>query len=219
MQKAVSDGPATIHNAHFSNLDLAQKELAYDTCRRSLFIDRFLPDGTGLNQIMNNSCHEQGDFCCAIYSISKAQTKGEPQVVLERTGVVSDRPIKITKKYLFYPKDNSITVTYELKNLSKATVLLNFAPEINLSLTSDDICKEMGSTSTITLSDDVEKIKIALRLKKPADKVYRYSVRTVSQSEKDIEENYQATCILPVFNLTLKSNKEETIEITLVEGR
>lgn len=211
-----TETPSTIHDSHFSTQDIISKELYYDDLRRVLFIDHFLPDGLNLKQVCCNLYQEQGDFVNADYRPLRAEEKGQPYLEIEREGSINQRPLRLVKRFSFYPQGNRLSLRYELTSLSRHPLLLNFAPELNFSLTGDDINQEYSQIDSVTLYDKIEKLKIEINFSEKTQRVFRYCVCTVSQSERDIEQHYQASCILPVFGFRLNGKKTKSVGIDII---
>lgn len=213
---ADEDAPSTIHQSSFSNRQISSKELSYDSCRRALFIDRFLPDGLTLNQACRNLYQEPGDFSSGEYRILKAKEKGRPYIEMEREGSVAQSPLKLVKRFLFYPEKNMLSVRYAITSFVARPLVLNFAPELNFSLTKDDINEECEAVDSLILCDKIEGLNIELNFSEKTQRLFRYCVHTVSLSESGVEENYQATCVLPLFRLELTKEKTRAIGLDLI---
>lgn len=212
------DTPSTIHDSRFSNQDIKSKQLYYDSHRRVLFIDHFLPDKLNLKQVSCNLYQEQGDFIDSAYRMLKVEEKDKPYIEIERKGTVNQKPLRLIKRFSFYPQKNRLRVRYELVSLSRHPLVLHFAPELNFSLTQDDINEECSAIDSLILYDKIKKLNLELNFSEKAQKVFRFCVCTVSQSERGLEENYQASCILPVFRFKLGKEETKAVRIDLISS-
>jgi len=207
--------PATIHKEHFSNPDLVSKELYYDTSRRALFLDHFLPEKIAMRQLVSNHFKDQGNFVNRQYTSAGVEDGQITSVRLVCNGHVNKNPVSISKRFIFDPQKDVICVEYDIRNDSQKTLVLHFAPELNFSLTKDSTREELGDVDSLGLEDKVLDIGVDLGFSQKANKLFRYCVYAISQSEKDIEKHYQATCVVPVFNITLDKNKSKSLSITV----
>lgn len=210
-----AEAAATIHENHFSNEKLKSKVLRYDDTRRAMCIDRFIDDSISIGKLADNTYEDKGDFVNSRYSCTKVDTKKDPCVELQRQGTVNQKPLKLQKRFIFHPDSSRVTVEYELTNMSKDMSKFCFAPELNFSLTQDKVSKEMASTDSLLVEDKIRSIRMEITFSEKADRVFRYPVETVSQSEKDIEKNYQASCVIPVFIISLKGQKSRSLSIDI----
>ncbi|MBL7171073.1 MAG: DUF1926 domain-containing protein [Candidatus Omnitrophica bacterium] len=205
--------PASIHEHHLSGQETASKRLIYDNHRRGLFLEHFLPDGLGLKEVSGNRYQEQGDFINSHYNKVNLEIEKNPYIEIEREGQAGLKEIKVVKRFLFFPDKDSVSVRYEITSLSSGRLHINFAPELNFALTQDDTKKELLSADSLILDDKIENLKIEISFSEKAGKVYRFPIYTISQSEEDIKQNYQASCILPVFSFALNKSESKTITI------
>ena len=190
-----------------------KKDIFYDIYRRSSFIDHFLSNETTLNQLSKNKYQEEGDFAGANYNI--VNKKHASIVTLKRRGLVDNKSIELKKTFSFNKEAHFIKVSYSIKNLSNKRISINFAPEMNFSITQDDIEETVKQLDSFQIRDKIEQIKIDFNFSKKADKIFRYPVYTLSQSQKDPEKSYQATCVIPLFNVIIDSNSTKIIHLEL----
>jgi alpha-amylase len=212
---AANQGPATIHDMQFSNTSLKSKVKYYDDRRRTLCLEHFLPEGVGLDEVSYNLYEDEGDFINGSYKVVRIGKDENPYIELERKGLVKNKPLKLSKKFIFSPNTSRVEVQYEINNISAHSLKLNFAPELNFSLTHAEDPQAFSSIGSLGLFDKVEDIRINIKFSEKTKKLYKYSVNTISQSEKDIEEHYQATCVMPVFTINLAKKEKKTIQIEI----
>ena len=161
-----------------------------------------------------NKYQEEGDFAGANYNI--VNKKHVSTVTLKRRGLVDNKSIELKKTFSFNKEAHFIKVSYSIKNLSNKRISINFAPEMNFSITQDDIEETVKQLDSFQIRDKIEQIKIDFNFSKKADKIFRYPVYTLSQSQKDPEKSYQATCVIPLFNVNIDSNSTKTIHLELI---
>jgi len=191
------------------------KGLCYDRYLRVLFLDHFLADNTKLEEFMHNKYKDKGNFAASPYSRPKIGLPKAPYIEIGKRGFIGPQLVSLRKRFILFPESDRLSIKYKIANLSSKPIKTNFAPELNFSLTQDDTKEELNSVGSLALADKVENFKIDLCFSQKAKKLFRFPVRTISQSEKDIEENYQASCILPVFDLIIDKNITKTITIDL----
>lgn len=190
------------------------RHIHYDSYRRALFIDRFLEDNITHADLISGRYRDRGSFSSSAYNIVKTEAP-KATVKLKSRGRVRSLPVQMDKIFDFKRQQKGLVVKYRIKNLSAKRINLNFAPEMNFSLTSYDKKERFKSAGRITLRDDIEDIDLAIDFSKKAKDIFIYPVKTISRSQKEPEYNYQATCIMPVFSLPIKGNGSRVITITL----
>lgn len=213
--ETLSAEPTTIHSERFADKSIIFKKLNYDILRRSAFIEHFAGDDICIENIADNSYKEHGDFAGSRYKILKTEFVNQHSVKLYRDGIVDSKKVSLIKSFLFSPSKEEFSVKYEISNNSSDNLSIGFAPEMNFSLTKDDIKEELKKCGGLNLKDSVHNFNIDISFSIKANSVYRYCVFTVSQSERDIEENYQATCLLPIFNINLEPSSVYVLSIVI----
>jgi len=191
-----------------------RKDIYYDNYRRRLFIDRFLEDNVTPDELLSNSYKDRGKFADAPYDIVRT---GQPEgtITLRRRSCAYNKSIQIDKTFITGKQGNCLVVKYRVRNLSLSRVKLNFAPEMNFSLTSDKIRERPRSLNKLLLRDKIEGFKLAITFSRKAKDIFRYPVNTVSQSQQEPDYNYQASCVIPVFDMSIDRNRSKHITITL----
>ncbi|MDD5503700.1 MAG: DUF1926 domain-containing protein [Candidatus Omnitrophica bacterium] len=179
----------------------AKKKVFYDNYRRGLFIDHFLSPDISLKSLKHNQYRECGDFAQARYQVS--DTRPADGISVFRQGIVDGRQIVLRKVFTFGKEKETVRVNYQFDNLSSKSLEFLFAPELNFSITQDDRETSIPNTESIKFHDKIEGIRVDLDFSQPAFPVFRYPVYTLSQTQEGLEDNYQATCIIPVFRLSV----------------
>ena len=191
-----------------------RKGIHYDNYRRKLFIDRFLEDNVGLDELLCNSYKDRGRFAEASYDIIRTE-QPEGAVTLSKRSTAYNRSIQIDKTFIIRKQGDCLEARYCIRNLSSRGVRLNFAPEMNFSLTSDRIKEGTHSLDQLLLQDTIEGFKLAITFSRKAKDIFRYPVNTISQSQEEPDYNYQASCVVPVFDMFIDNNSNKYITIKL----
>jgi alpha-amylase len=165
-----------------------------------------------------------GDFLNAPYDAKKTKDK----VILTRKGNVDGRAVMLTKEIGINNK-KEIEVSYILKNLSKEAIDADFGIEFNLTmpyLNSDRYnyfadnkilasLNEKGSIpnpGSFSIKDSKRGLDINLKFSEKPQEVRYFPVKTVSQSERAYELNYQCSCILARWRI----DSSPTFQVMLV---
>ena len=191
-----------------------RENIYYDSYRRKLFTDLFLEDGVGLEALLANSHKDRGDFANASYEIIRTN-QPKAAVALRRRSTAYNKLIQIDKTFFIIKQDDCLVAKYCIKNLSSSRVRLNFAPEMNFSLTSDTITERLYCLKRIILQDNIEGFRLAITFSREAKDIFRYPVKTVSQSQNKPDYNYQESCVVPVFDMIIDNNCIKYITIKL----
>ena len=217
----------TIHEDTKSIDPLLKSEFCYDNYIRGCLVDHFMDKLITIDDFMDCKSQELGDFVNTVYKAKKEKDK----VVLTREGKVSGKAVSITKEIKLKGK-KEIEVSYSLKNLSKAAVNSVFGVEFNLTmpyLNSDKynyFCRdrilnnlnEKGCTSntdSFSIKDYNKELDINFTFSKKPESIWYFPVKTVSQSERAYELNYQSSCVLPRWDVKITSGKELNFSIIL----
>ncbi len=204
-----NEGARTIHERVFENIGLAKK-IFYDWYRRSLLLDHFLGPNTDINNFSRCQYEELGDFVNQPFIIKQA--KGG--IILTRDGHAAGKDLRLVKEVYLEKQSADMRVLYRITNSSEQELGLWFGSEFNFSLTDDDVFEQLFREKQIELKDPIAGLVIAVSFSQASD-IWRFPVKTVSQSESDIEENYQSTAILPHWKFRLAPGCCWGIEILL----
>lgn len=227
-QVEASDTPSIHDIARDANKEL-KAALRYDWHNRYSLLDHCLPVGTTLEQMMDRTFRELGDFINQPYE-SKVIVG---TAVLKREGALYSEeginPLTIEKTVSL--SGSELTIAYRLGCHGSGGIDFLFAPEFNFSMLSggDEKISYFASDKEIPdcrLDDsgmaeecmdfgilDLRKgMKLSLQLDSPAD-VWYFPSNTISQSETGFELNYQSSVILPHWRLTLDPGAVREIKI------
>jgi len=216
----------TIHEDTKSMDPGLKSEFCYDDYIRGCLVDRFIDKTSLLDCFMECKSKELGDFLNAGYKAKKEKDK----IVLTREGKVDGKAIAITKEIKLKGR-RQVEVSYSLKNLSKSAIDTVFGVEFNLTMpylnsdrynyfAGDKILaglNEKGSvpgTDSFLIKDSGKEIDIGFTFSKKPENIWYFPVKTVSQSERAYELNFQASCVLPRWNIKLPAAKQINFTIT-----
>jgi 4-alpha-glucanotransferase len=189
-----------------------KEKLYYDNYRRSLFLDHFFKENITLKALQKSQYIECGDFLNVPYY--REATESVDSVQLYREGMVDGQEIMLRKVFSFGKEKETIRVSYSIQNLSSRQAKLFFGPELNFSITNDDRENDLLSVESVKFHDSIEGIRVDIDFSKPTYKFFRYPVYTVSQSQNNIETNYQASCIVGIFKLVIDKGASAEIDIS-----
>jgi 4-alpha-glucanotransferase len=189
------------------------KKLYYDNYTRTLFIDRFLSTDVTLQALQKNKYRQYNDPADSSFDYISIIRPGT--IEARRKTVIGDVPVDIKKRFCFGKEQQTLKVSYEITGLSSKALQAYFASEMNFSLTKDDNKSSILNAKGIILADEIENVGIDIGFSRKADKLFRYPVYTLSQTQKDPETNYQATCIVPVFKICLDKKSPFRLDITI----
>ena len=194
-----------------------EKKLFYDPENRASLVERILPLGTTVENLMNAQYQELGDFHQAVFSAKAEEPKGNGkpvQVILSHDGTIEGSPVQLIKKAILSPGDFDLKASYRLKNLGSKelkfllmtewnlTLLAGDAPDRNYFVKDRDLgyprLNSVGMEENVTefgMRDGWLKLEINFQSEKPTQ-FWRYPVETISQSEGGFERVYQGSCLL-----------------------
>ncbi|MDP2912127.1 MAG: DUF1926 domain-containing protein [Candidatus Omnitrophota bacterium] len=199
-------------------------KFVYDKHIRGCLVDHFIDSSVSLQDFIDCKYEELGDFINAVYKGKKTKDK----VILEREGSVGGRAISIAKEIKIRGRDG-IEVLYTLKNLGKADIEAVFGVEFNLtmsSLNSDRYSyfsesriagiNDTGAVSDsglFSIKDSGGDMSVDFIFSKKAESIWYFPVKTISQSERAYELNFQASCIIPRWKINLPCAKQTSFSI------
>jgi len=217
----------TIHEDVKSIDPELKSEFCYDNYIRGFLVDRFMDKSGAIEDFIDCKSEELGDFVNAGYKAKKEKDK----VVLMRQGKVSGKAISITKEIKLKGK-KQIEIAYSLKNLSKGSIDTVFGVEFNITMpylnsdrynyfAGDKILNNLNEkgpvseTDSFSIKDSGKELDIGFTFSKKPESTWYFPVKTVSQSERAYELNYQASCILPRWNFKIPSGKQFSFKISI----
>ena len=211
--------------------------LVYDSYPRSSLIDHFFDAAVNLEQFVNGSYVELGDFTNQPYDFGVKKKKDGLVILLRRNGTLQTRsgglPFQVEKQIGLSDGPDGISINYRLKNIGQLPVQAIFGSEWNINLLGGGHNeKAYYRVPGMSLDDGhldsqgefkkMEKIVLGNRnlgfelelAAKPELGLWRFPVESVSNSEGGIELIYQESCL--VFLLPLNLAAGDTIEMSLI---
>ncbi|MDI6641881.1 MAG: DUF1926 domain-containing protein, partial [Elusimicrobiota bacterium] len=195
--------------------------LHYDWYKRYSLIDHFIHPETKYDDFKRCKYGEQGDFVLGEYNFKEENGRG---VKFLREGIVwvKDKPVRIKLEKIILIKSNALKVSYHITNLSETKSVLFFAPELNLSFSSqkpeDNIRGDKKETASWIRIDEQQNLKVKIDFSAPLPNLWTFPIETVSLSEAGFERTYQGTSVTAVWEVLLEHNitQEYTITITVI---
>lgn len=229
---------ASIHDRIAVKDEGIAEMLSYDRYPRSGFIDHFLDAGTTLQDFVRCSYRERGDFAAGAYTVAAREQDNRLQIRLSREGLVRQGDdalgVLVEKQFIVDDPGQRISVNYRLTNRSKLPLDCLYACECNFNLLGGghnewayyevpgvdledahlDSRGELDGVSEIKLGNRALNIEIGLDIR-PAVRLWRFPVETVSNSESGVEGLYQASCVVLLKPLRLAAGQSDSLEIVL----
>lgn len=231
-----SANPHTVVRTKEPDLD---RLLVVDRYRRNSLIDHFLAPGANLEQVIQASYDEAGNFIEQPYEVSAQQDGLGITVTLERAGHVlrpgalAPQDIQVSKT-LFVPYGREeLMIRYTIQNVSESRLQTRFACEWNIHLLgggrneqayyrirgehlendSFDSTGETTNVESLHIGNTWIQQDMEFALSEPAT-LWRYSIETVTGSEGGFERNHQGSCLMLVWPLLLDAGQSWQVEIT-----
>ncbi|MCK5450974.1 MAG: DUF1926 domain-containing protein [Candidatus Omnitrophica bacterium] len=204
--------------------------IVYDRHNRYSFIDHFCKPDININSVKKCTYEELGDFVNAFYNFKVKKVSNGESVVMERQGMVDSNNVLLKKEFRLPEKGSVFVVKYSIENKGDSILRAVFSPEFNITMPQGDSDrysvmvegdKPLGKLSATFAADPSPNIKITDETKElsvefvftEACRIYHFPLKTVSQSEKAYELNYQGSVILPLIELDLRPGEEKQFEV------
>ncbi len=235
-----SGAVATIHDLVRVKEPGLENKLFYDPENRASLVERILPLGTNVENLMSAQYQELGDFHQAVFlaKVEEPKGKGKPvQITLSHKGIIEEQPVQLIKKVTLSSGDFNLKTSYKFKNLGSKelkfllmtewnlTLLAGDAPDRNYFVTGRNLNSPRlnsvgmeGNVSEFGMKDGWLKLEINFQSEKPGE-FWRYPVETISQSEDGFERVYQGSCLLLGWNVMLppQGQFETSVSVQLKE--
>ncbi len=232
------EGVPSIHDLVKVKEQGLENYLVYDWHRRLSLQDHFLQPDADLSRFMNVSYKEIGDFVIEPYSVMVKKTPGEVEIRLKRKGTVyfdkKALPVEVQKTVSIMKGQSLINVVYEVTNLSQAPIDAVFGVEFNFSLlggNADDRYYLIGgkkpadhklasigedeACASVKIVDEWKGFSVSLE---PGflDRLWRFPIETVSQSEAGFERTYQSSVVFPNKRISIEPGGKWANKIKLL---
>jgi len=201
-----------------------ESHLSYDNYDRVSLVDHFMEERTEKETFKKCEHKELGDFVLGEYVSAVEKKEDDILVKMIRDGNINGISARVEKTVTLTKKGEGFKAAYNVKNNGEDHIRAVFAPEINITMPDADSERYEitinGKSSGAGLKDDMtasemdsflimdHKKEVSLKIE--ANRtcgLWAFPVRTVSQSEKAYELNYQSTAVIPRVHLDLAPGK------------
>jgi hypothetical protein len=233
-EQSGTENPHTAVRTREPDLD---RLLSADRHRRYSLIDHFFAPATTLEQMMQASYEEMGNFVEQPYEAQVVQDAAGITVLLTRLGQVrrpgalAPQAVQVSKTLVVPAGREVLLVRYTIENQSETRLQTRFACEWNMHLLGGGneqayyrIQKESLEQSRFDSNGEVTGVEtfhcgntwlqqdMAYTMSTAAT-LWRYSIETVTGSEAGFERNHQGSCLLLLWPLLLAAGESWTVEI------
>ncbi|MBD3426510.1 MAG: DUF1926 domain-containing protein [Candidatus Omnitrophica bacterium] len=222
----------TIHDGIQAASPELKEHLSYDWYDRYGLIDHFLDGETSIEDFSRCSYHEAGDFVRGLYEHRIDRSKKGVTVTMKREGRVDSSRVLVTKVLVMPAKGAHFSVDYTIENREDRPLELVFAPEMNITMPDANSERYLlvtdGQITPYNLDGMLQKEQareIEIRDKEKAlsvkigfsgeQRLWCFPVKTVSQSEKAYELNYQSSAIVAVKGLRLGPGQKKSFTVKM----
>jgi len=201
--------------------------LIYDRYRKAMLVDHFFKEGTTPESFEEMSYTEDGDFAGACYGFKVKNN----ELSMERKGVAHGAPVSIRKEMAL--NGSVLKVSYSITNLGKEKKKFWFGSEIAFIMPDADSSRyayvlgkkketdltllSRGRTEALErlkVADSIGELGISIGFSKECS-LWRFPIKTISQSEKAYEENYQGSVIVPNWHFVIEPRKSAGFDIEM----
>ena len=211
--------------------------LMYDRYPRSSLIDHFFSPDALLEEFASLSHSELGDFVAGSYELSIADGDEALAVKLMRRGILGigkePLPFQVEKEIRLDVREEKMSISYRLKNISSSVAEALFGSEWNINLLGGgrneqayyripglslddhhlDSQGELNGVNKVVLGNRQVAVELELTIE-PRVKLWRFPVESVSNSEGGIEKLYQASCLVVLLPLKLSPGDVARLDLT-----
>ncbi|MFC1548954.1 alpha-amylase/4-alpha-glucanotransferase domain-containing protein [Candidatus Omnitrophota bacterium] len=216
----------TIHDDVQAADPALKDHLTYDQHGRYGLVDHFIGPDVDINDFSKCTYHEEGDFVKGVYDFGVKRSMGKVSVTMKREGYAGASRIALSKEVTLPQKGAYVDVNYSIVNKGDAPANLIFAPEFNVTMPDSNSERYLLVTNSemtphavddMVQKEEVEELEIRDKEKflswkcKFTEKcrLWYFPVKTVSQSEKAFELNYQSSAVVPVLGIKLEPGEEK----------
>ena len=205
-----TDAPATIHDIVKVKEDGLEKRLVYDRFPRVNLQDHIIPKTLALEEIESEQTLELADLPDTPYDVIEISAN---EIIMKKETLCQEVLLVIQKKLTFKKGHKGFSAEYDIISEGKQKLDVLFAVEWNLTLLDgmdpdrhylinkkmpyDPAIGQSGThidVSQLSMVDRKYKFKLTISPSHP-QKVCRFPIETVSQSEEGFEKTYQGSAI------------------------
>lgn len=219
--------------AYHPELGEPSKGIVDDLYPRRSFRDRYFKEEPTIDDFFEGRVDLQPRFESEPYEIV-GEDKEQRSVTLKVRGTFAGAILEVVKTFRVVNATKSLHVTYHLTNRSEAQCNAFFCPEVNFVMPGDvgQLCAYVNSrkrdelnvtkkavlrrVSSIQLLN--EELGTGLALRNNSGQLvttYCYPVESNEKSENSWRQNYQGSCLVPLFPLKLSPGGEKVIKLEL----
>ena len=232
-EQSVPDGEVkTIHDGIQTADEGLKDHLSYDGYPRHCLIDHFLSLDTDIVSFSSCSYEDRSDLTRGVFFSEYKKNTSGITLFMSKEGNISGENVLLKKNITLSKKGSCLKVDYVLHNKSEKAIETLFAPEFNFTMRyadSDRYKLSFGENKFYHLSDQVDepsKEKVSILddgsgegitiLFKTGCDVWHFPVKTVSQSEKAYELNYQCSAIVPHWKVLIEAGDKKEISMEII---
>jgi len=229
-------GVKTIHEDIRTVDEKVKDHLDYDRYGRYSLLDHFFKANVDIGSFARCAYKEEGDFLKGRYDLKVKETPGKVMLTLKREGLAGGAEISLSKEITLSRKDASFKVCYDIVNKTDAKLDMVFGPEFNITMPDADSDRysfiidssdrgynlnnmaDLSAAKSVNIKDFRKELSFRMSFSE-AVRLWFFPLKTVSQSEKAYELNYQSSVILPHINLKLEKGGKKRFGIEIFVDR
>lgn len=222
---------ASIHDRVVFKQEGLDQRLQYDAYSRKSLLDHFYPLDASRHAVEAGHAPELGDFLQGIYEAKVRKSPDRIQVLMTRDGLVSGRPIRVSKGVTAAVGSPSLEITYLLEGMDPGQPL-HFSSEWNLAGLPSGLDDryfyrgqrerlghlgsrlELADMQDFGLVDEWLGIDVRWAANRPTG-IWTYPVEAVSQSEGGFELVHQSVVLQPHWIVVPDADGRWTVTMTL----
>ena len=205
--------------------------LIYDAYRKAMFVDHFFEKGTTPESFERVEHIEDGDFAGLPYEFDLKDDKNRPELSMERVGIAHGTPVSVRKEMAL--NGSVLKISYDITNLGEGKQKFWFGTELAFIMPEADSSRyayvlgkkkekdltllSRGATEgleRLKVADSKKELSISIDFSKECN-LWRFPIKTISQSEKAYEENYQGSVIVPNWHFVIEPRKSASFNIEM----
>lgn len=213
------------------------QELGCDLYPRQSFQDHVMHPDACLENFNTKNYREHSPFPGLQYRVEKF-VRDQDMVSMSAIGDVdnNDAALKIEKTYLFVSKLNQMKIEYTLTNLSPKTLNFLWGTEINLALSEESNRRKVfinskpldskaepdeGESEEVEnwlVFDEERGVSLLFTVSEQA-RLWRFPFYTESLVYQKLCQNYQSSCFLPHWEMSILPQESRQLSLSLQIGR
>ncbi len=232
-----SSGVASIHDIVVMKEPDLDKQLVFDSYRRTSCLDHFLAEDTTLKGFARCDYQETADFLRGAYSHAVESTGAGLSVHLSREGNVATASgvvqVYLSKRITIDATHSRLQIDYKIKNFDNQPLQTWFGSEWDFALLAGDApdryyqvdgvtlddarlrsSGELSGVDQVRLVDEWLKVRVAVAATQNP-RWWRFPIETISQSEGGFERVYQSSVVMPHWRLAIEPGRSWNAKIEI----